>query len=140
LVQRSSATSGARRSGVGASGGTPARAARCGVPSGDIGVCDDFTRELPVAESYNAYALQLEQRLRDDLVRAKADYATETLNKRIRNAETSKIPNMLVVGEREQASESVTLRRYGSREQVSIPFREFQDRLAKAIKARSATL
>jgi threonyl-tRNA synthetase len=97
-------------------------------------------RILPVAESYNAYALQLEERLRDDLVRAKADYATETLNKRIRNAETSKIPNMLVVGEREQASESVTLRRYGSREQVSIPFREFQDRLAKAIKTRSLTL
>jgi len=97
-------------------------------------------RILPVADAFNGYAAQLETRLRDDLVRAKADPASETLNKRIRNAETSKIPNMLIVGEREQASESVTLRRYGSREQVSMPFAEFQARIAAAIKGRTQTL
>ena len=70
-------------------------------------------------------------------MRASVDPATETLNKRIRTAETTKIPNMLVVGEREQETQSVTLRRYGSREQVTLPFSEFQARLATAISTRS---
>jgi threonyl-tRNA synthetase len=97
-------------------------------------------RILPVAAQFNDYANKLEATLRGDYVRASVDPASETLNKRIRTAETSKIPNMLVVGEREQESESVTLRRYGSREQVTIPFREFQARLATAISTRSPQL
>ena len=68
---------------------------------------------------------------------ASADLANETLNKRIRNAETSKVPNMLVVGEREQQTESVTLRRYGSRDQETLSFRDFQARLATAIRTRA---
>lgn len=97
-------------------------------------------RILPVAEGFNDYALKLEQTLRDGMVRAHAELATETLNKRIRNAETSKVPNMLVVGERERDSESVTLRRYGSREQQTLPFSEFSARLERAIQTRSAEL
>jgi threonyl-tRNA synthetase len=97
-------------------------------------------RILPVAAQFEEYANKLEATLRDGYVRASTDPATETLNKRIRTAETSKIPNMLVVGEREQESESVTLRRYGSREQVTLPFREFQARLATAISTRSLQL
>jgi threonyl-tRNA synthetase len=94
-------------------------------------------RILPIADSFNDYALKIEATLRDSLVRAHADLAHDTLNKRIRNAETSKIPNMLVVGEREQQTESVTLRRYGSREQQSMPLSEFQARLQQAIQTRS---
>ena len=97
-------------------------------------------RILPVGAQFNEYASKLEAALRNDLVRASADLANETLNKRIRNAETSKVPNMLVVGEREQQTESVTLRRYGSREQETLTFRDFQARLAKAISTRSPQL
>jgi threonyl-tRNA synthetase len=97
-------------------------------------------RILPVGAQFNEYASKLEAALRNDLVRASADLANETLNKRIRNAETSKVPNMLVVGEREQQTESVTLRRYGSRDQETLTFRDFQARLQKAISARSQQL
>jgi threonyl-tRNA synthetase len=97
-------------------------------------------RILPVGAQFNEYANKLEAALRNDLVRAHADLDNETLNKRIRTAETSKIPNMLVVGEREQQTESVTLRRYGSREQETLTFRDFQARLAKAISTRSQQL
>ncbi len=97
-------------------------------------------RILPVADSFNEYAQKIEATLRESLVRAHADLAHDTLNKRIRNAETSKIPNMLVVGEREQQTESVTLRRYGSREQQSMPLSEFQARLQQAIQTRSQSI
>jgi threonyl-tRNA synthetase len=97
-------------------------------------------RILPVADSFNDYALKIEAVLRESFVRAHADLAHDTLNKRIRNAETSKIPNMLVVGEREQQTESVTLRRYGSREQQSMPLSEFQARLKTSIETRSQVI
>ncbi|MEO8179050.1 MAG: threonine--tRNA ligase [Deltaproteobacteria bacterium] len=97
-------------------------------------------RILPVGAQFNEYANKLEATLRNDLVRAHADLDNETLNKRIRTAETSKIPNMLVVGEREQQSESVTLRRYGSRDQETLSFSDFQARLARAIATRAQKL
>jgi threonyl-tRNA synthetase len=54
--------------------------------------------------------------------------------------ETSKITNILVVGEREQQTESVTLRRYGSRDQETLSFADFQARLAHAITTRAQKL
>lgn len=94
-------------------------------------------RILPVAAPFAGYAEKLVAALRDEFVRARADLSADTLNKRIRNCQTSKIPNTLVVGEREEQGESVTLRRYGSREQESMPFEEFRARLRKAISTRA---
>jgi threonyl-tRNA synthetase len=44
------------------------------------------------------------------------------MGKKIRNAVTSKIPNVLVVGEREMEDGTVTLRRYGVQEQETMAF------------------
>ena len=97
-------------------------------------------RVLPVAEVFAPYAQQLVEDLRGSFVRAEADLSSETLNKRIRNAVTSKIPNVLVVGEREQTEGTVTLRRYGSRDQASMPLAEFKTRLLAAIAGRTRDL
>ncbi len=94
----------------------------------------------PIADVFHGYARKVVDRLRDSFVRAEADFSTDTLNKRIRNAVTSKVPNVLVVGEREQAEETVTLRRYGSREQESMPLAEFEARILAAIAGRTATV
>ena len=92
----------------------------------------------PIAEVFNGYAQTVVDRLRANFVRAEIDSSSDTLNKRIRNAVTSKIPNVLVVGEREQEDQTVTLRRYGSRDQESLPLAEFEARIATAIKDRAA--
>ena len=92
----------------------------------------------PIAEVFNEYAQSIVDRLRANFVRAEVDSSTDTLNKRIRNAVTSKIPNVLVVGEREQEEQTVTLRRYGSRDQESMPVAEFEARILAAIKDRAA--
>lgn len=95
---------------------------------------------LPIAEAFAGYAQQLVDELRGSFVRAEADLSSDTLNKRIRNAATSKVPNVLVVGEREATEGSVTLRRYGSRDQESMPMAEFKARLLASIARRSAEL
>ncbi|KIG15219.1 Threonyl-tRNA synthetase [Enhygromyxa salina] len=97
-------------------------------------------RVMPVAAPFAGYAQKLVDELRSDFVRARPDLSADTLNKRIRTAQTSKIPNTLVVGEREEQDGSVTLRRYGSREQESMPFEEFRARLRKAIATRAMVL
>jgi len=97
-------------------------------------------RVVPVAEAHAPYAEKLVAALRKGFVRAEADLSHETLNKRIRNAATLKIPNVLVVGEREAADEAVTLRRYGVQEQSTMPFAELRARLERAIATRAPTL
>ncbi|MYD45749.1 MAG: hypothetical protein F4W92_05300 [Gammaproteobacteria bacterium] len=46
---------------------------------------------------------------------------------KIRAATVNKIPNLLVVGSQEEQDQTVTLRRYGIREQLTVPFEQFQD-------------
>lgn len=97
-------------------------------------------RVMPVAERFVAYGEKLVADLRNEMVRAELDMEGGTVSKRIRNAVTHKIPNMLVVGEREELEETVTLRRYGVTEQETLGYREFKERLLRAIRERSKSI
>lgn len=94
-------------------------------------------RVITVADRFNEHAARLVDQLRHDLVRAELDDSGERVPKKIRNGVTQKIPNLLVIGEREVEEGSVTLRRYGSRDQESMPFAEFSDKLRVAIATRA---
>jgi threonyl-tRNA synthetase len=97
-------------------------------------------RLVTVADRFNEYAEKIVQRLRSSMVRAELDDASETVSKKVRNAVTHKIPNVLVIGEREVEDETVTLRRYGSREQETMSVAAFEARITAAIRTRSPQL
>jgi threonyl-tRNA synthetase len=97
-------------------------------------------RIITVSDRFNEYASKLVATLREQMVRAELDEGSETMGKKIRDAVTHKIPNVLVLGEREVEDGSVTLRRYGSQAQTTMPFAEFEARLLSAIKTRSQEL
>jgi threonyl-tRNA synthetase len=97
-------------------------------------------RILTVSERLADYARSVEQRLRDDGVRVERDAGDETLGKAIRNAAAQKIPNVLVVGDKEAEAGTVTLRRHGVREQETLEVDALRARLADAIARRSPTL
>lgn len=86
-------------------------------------------RVIPVAENFHAYAERIANELRDQLFRVDIDASSESFNKRIRTAVTSKIPNMLIVGGKEEAEEAVSWRRYCVKEQRTIKLAEFRDLL-----------
>jgi len=65
---------------------------------------------IPLKSSVEAYARGVAAQLREAGLRAEVDASSETLNKKIRNAELQKIPYMLVVGPREAAEGSVSVR------------------------------
>lgn len=62
---------------------------------------------LPVSEKYNDYGMKVLKTLRDAGLRAEIDDANESLGKKIRNAKTSKVPYIFVVGEKEETSGTV---------------------------------
>lgn len=96
-------------------------------------------RILTVADRFNEYAMDLVRDLRASMVRAELDTSGERINKLIRNAATAKIPNVLIIGENEVESQSITLRRYGVREQVTLPLEVFKSDLLRTIRERSQT-
>jgi threonyl-tRNA synthetase len=70
-------------------------------------------RVLPIADRHGDYAAQVERELRMRAVRCELDSRSESVGKKIRDAELAKVPYMLVVGDREQEQSAVALRRHG---------------------------
>ena len=94
---------------------------------------------LTVSDRFNDYARDIVARLRANLVRAELGSGSDTVAKKVRAATVRKIPNMVVVGERETTERTVTLRRYGAREQTTLPLAAFEAAVARTIAARSLT-
>ncbi len=65
---------------------------------------------LPVSERFNEYASTVAHGLREHDLRAELDARNESMARKIREAELRKIPYMLVVGEREQREQTVSVR------------------------------
>jgi len=86
---------------------------------------------LPVADRHVDFAGSLAQDLRSHGLRVTIDDSTESVGKKIRRAEKSKVPVMLVVGDKEagigatRASHALTVRRRGVAEQQEIQTQEF---------------
>ncbi|HKP56400.1 MAG TPA: threonine--tRNA ligase [Polyangiales bacterium] len=94
-------------------------------------------RILPVGEAYDDYAREVQRVLRAQRVRADVDLSGPTLGKRIRQAAVQKVPNVLVVGEREQAERAVSVRRRGAKGSETLSLAEFQERIGRAISSRA---
>jgi threonyl-tRNA synthetase len=93
-------------------------------------------RVLPVGEAYDSYALAVQRSLRSRRIRCDVDLSGPTLGKRIREAAAKKVPNVLVVGEREVVSGSVAWRRRGG-VQESLGLEECEERISDAIGCRA---
>ncbi len=83
---------------------------------------------LPISERFNDYAQLVYNRLKEQDIRGLLDDRDEKIGRKIRDAETKKIPYMLIVGEREAKEEMVSLRRHGQGDQGSVPLDEFINR------------
>ena len=95
---------------------------------------------VTVSDQFTEYASSLVSRLRAHFVRAELASAADTVSKKIRDGLTRKIPNLLIVGEREAADGTVTLRRYGIKQQTTMPFERFEAAVRDAIARRRLAL
>jgi threonyl-tRNA synthetase len=94
-------------------------------------------RIVTVSERFNDHAQTIVDELRGQMIRAELDGSSDMMGKKIRNALTTKIPNVLIVGEQEVTDGSVTLRRYGIREQETMPVAQFKAWITEQIATRA---
>jgi threonyl-tRNA synthetase len=91
---------------------------------------------LPVSDRFGAYGASVRDRLLAQDVRAELDERSESIGRKIRDAELRKIPFMLVVGEREQADGTVAVRQHHEGDQGSVPLAQFAERLCGELYSR----
>jgi threonyl-tRNA synthetase len=84
---------------------------------------------LPLADRHIDYAREVEKVLFDAGLRAEVDDRTESVGRKIREAELRKIPYMLVVGDREAEQRAVSLRRHKEGDLGTVTLDEAVERL-----------
>jgi threonyl-tRNA synthetase len=93
-------------------------------------------RILPISDKFQAAALQLQSQLRRQKIRAELDAGGESLSKKIKMATQLKIPHLLILGEKEVEQKRVTLRPFGSRDNLSLEVESYLSRLKECIQER----
>ncbi|MBD1430313.1 threonine--tRNA ligase [Sphingobacterium litopenaei] len=88
---------------------------------------------LPVSEKYEEYAQNLLDSLNNSDIRGLIDLRDEKVGRKIRDAEVKKLPYMLIVGEKEMESGTISVRKHGSVDLGSMTAEEFRDLLIKEI-------
>ncbi len=93
---------------------------------------------LPVNdEAHGKYARKVESYLKENGIRVEYMPATDKLGYRLRQAQVSKIPFTLVIGEKEMEEGSVTYRVYGDQKQVAVPLEDFLALIKKSIETKA---
>jgi threonyl-tRNA synthetase len=93
---------------------------------------------LPISDKFMPYAEEVKQQLRKARVRVDIDDRSEKIGKKIREAELSRVPYMLVIGEKEVAEGRLSIRRQGVGDTGSMTVEEFINTVKEEIAERKA--
>jgi threonyl-tRNA synthetase len=91
---------------------------------------------LPIADRHAEAARQVAERLRGAGLRAEVDDRTESVGRKIRDAELRKIPYMLVIGDREAEQQAVSVRRHGQGDDGVVPVGDLVSMLQQQARER----
>ena len=88
----------------------------------------------PISEKYRDYAMNVVESLRDAGVYARADLRDEKVNYKIRELSLAKTPIIAIVGEKEAADKTITVRRLGVEKQETVALDQFIADMKDAVK------
>jgi len=80
---------------------------------------------LPISEKYHDYAQEVYQHLLDEDIRGYVDNRDEKIGRKIRDAEVQKVPYMIIVGEKEQENNTISVRKHGEGDLGSLTVADF---------------
>jgi threonyl-tRNA synthetase len=89
---------------------------------------------LPISEKYNDYAQKVLNYLNISDIRAVIDDRNEKVGRKIRDNELKKIPYMLIIGEKEQESDTISVRRQGEGDKGTMTFDEFAEFIQREVR------
>jgi len=90
---------------------------------------------LPISEKYQKYAEKVLHLLENDEIRALIDSRNEKTGRKIRDAELNKIPYMVIVGEKEEENETISIRKQGEGDLGTFSVKEFVSIINKEINS-----
>jgi threonyl-tRNA synthetase len=91
---------------------------------------------IPVAERHSDYLHTLGQRLRGAGIRFEVDDSDERMQKKIRTAQTQKVPFMLLVGDRDIEADAVSFRYRNGEQENGVPVDDAVRRILEAVASR----
>jgi threonyl-tRNA synthetase len=89
---------------------------------------------LPISEKFNDYAKKVENLLNNYDIRTLVDDRNEKIGKKIRDNELKRIPYLLIVGEKEEQTGTVAVRKQGDGDKGSLGIEEFANQLNQEVK------
>lgn len=89
---------------------------------------------LPISEKFNDYAQKVSNYLNNYDIRAQIDNRNEKIGRKIRDNELKRIPFLLIVGEKEEAEQKVSVRTQGQGDQGQMSLEEFRDMITELVK------
>jgi len=92
---------------------------------------------IPVAERHVDYLRGVEQRLRGADVRVEVDDSDDRMQKKIRNAQTQKIPFMLIAGDQDVEADAVSFRYRSGEQENGVPIDDAMARILEVIATRA---
>ena len=99
-------------------------------------LCPEQVRILPISDKYADYANSVLKELKKNGIDATVDTRTEKIGFKIRDARISRLPYMLVVGEKEEAEGSVSVRSRFAGDEGSKKLSDFVDMICKEIRTK----
>ncbi len=91
---------------------------------------------LPITDAQNDYAKTVWEKLKQQKIRTEIDLRNEKITYKIREAETKKIPYMLIIGEKERTSGTVSIRRHGKGDLGVFDLESFISRIKFEIESK----
>ncbi len=91
---------------------------------------------VPVWENFISYGDEIYKKLKEAWIRVEFDDGTDSLNKKVRNAEQLHINYILVVWEKEEKENSISVRNYKTKEQKDFKLDEFITEIKKEIEEK----
>ena len=95
---------------------------------------------IPIRETHNDYALEVTARLRARGMRARADTNDRNMRSKIRQHRAMLVPWLLIVGDRDVAARTVSVRLRGDEDAGALPLEEFADAASNIVAAKSMTV
>lgn len=99
-------------------------------------LCPEQVRVLPISEKYLDYAEKVEEELKKNGIRCSVDKRSEKIGYKIREARLQKIPYMIVVGQKEQEEEKISVRSRFKGDEGQKLLEVFIDDICKEIRTK----
>ena len=89
---------------------------------------------LPIADKFHGYAREVAEKLEAAGLRCEIDLRAEKIGYKIREAQLDKVPNMLIVGQKEEGTETVSVRKRDEGDIGNMSVAEFCEKMKEEME------